>query len=55
MDNDLNMGMAGWNLKKCIKTSRLCNTLSLDCRAGVAFGDEGYGSDVSTGLKYSIP
>jgi hypothetical protein len=55
MDNDLNMGMAGMEFEKCLKTSRLCNTLSLDCRAGVAFGDEGYGSDVSTGLKYSIP
>ena len=55
MDNDLNMGMAGMEFEKCLKTSRLCNTLSLDCRAGVAFGDDGYGSDVSTGLKYSIP
>jgi hypothetical protein len=55
MDNDLNMGMAGVEFEKCLKTSRLCSTLSLDCRAGVAFGEEGYGSDVSTGLKYSIP
>jgi len=55
IDNDMNMGMAGLEFEKCLKTSRLCNTLSLDCRAGVAFGDDGYGSDVSTGLKYSIP
>ena len=55
MDNDLNMGMAGVEFEKCLKTSRLCNTLSLDCRAGVAFGDEGYGSDVSTGLKTAFP
>lgn len=55
LDNDLNMGMAGLELEKCIKTSRQCNTLSVECRAGVAFGDEGFGSDLSTGLKYSIP
>jgi hypothetical protein len=55
LDNDLNMGMAGLELEKCLKTSRKCNTLSLECRAGVAFGDEAFGSDISTGLKYSIP
>jgi len=54
LDNDLNMGMAGLEIEKCLKTSRQCNTLSVECRAGVAFGDEGFGSDLSTGLKYSI-
>jgi hypothetical protein len=55
LDNDLNMGMAGLEFEKCLKTSRRCNTLSLECRAGIAFGDEAFGSDLSTGLKYSIP
>jgi len=55
LNNDLNMGMAGLELEKCLKTSRQCNTLSLECRAGIAFGDDGFGSDLSTGLKYSIP
>jgi hypothetical protein len=55
MDTDLNMGMAGIEFEKCLKTGRLCNTLSLECMAGVAFGDEAFGSDVMTGVKYSIP
>jgi hypothetical protein len=54
MDNDLNMAMAGLEFEKCLKTSRLCNTLSLECKAGVAFGDDAIGADISTGLKYSI-
>ena len=53
-DNDLNMGMAGVEFEQALKTGRQCNTLSLECRAGVAFGDEAFGSDLSTGLKYSI-
>ncbi len=55
MDNDLNMMMAGLEFEKCLKTTRTCNTLSLDCKAGVAFLDEAFGSDITTGLKYSIP
>lgn len=55
LDNDLNMAMAGLEMEKSLRTSRECNTLSLECRAGVAFGDGGLGSDLSTGLKYSIP
>jgi hypothetical protein len=55
MDNDLNMGMAGVEFEKCLKTTRSCNTLSLECKAGVAFGDEAFGSDMSTGVKYTIP
>ncbi len=31
------------------------NTLSLECRAGVAFLDEAFGSDIMTGLKCTIP
>lgn len=54
MDNDLNMAMAGVEIEKCLKTSRLCNTLSVECKAGVAFGDNAIGADISTGLKYSI-
>lgn len=55
MDNDLNMAMAGLEFEKCLKTGRLCNTLSIECKAGIAFGDDGIGSDMMTGLKYSIP
>jgi hypothetical protein len=55
MDSDLNMAMAGLEFEKCLKTTRMCNTLSLDCKAGVAFLDDAVGSDISTGLKYSIP
>jgi len=54
MDTDLNMAMAGLEIEKCLKTSRLCNTLSVECKAGVAFGDDAIGADISTGLKYSI-
>jgi hypothetical protein len=53
-DNDLNMGMAGVEFEQCLRTGRKCNTLSLECKAGVAFGDEAFGTDLSTGLKYSI-
>jgi hypothetical protein len=55
LDNDLNMGMAGVEFEQCLRTGRQCNTLSLECKAGVAFGDEAFGTDLSSGLKYSIP
>ena len=55
MDTDLNMAMAGLEFEKCLKTGRHFNTLSLVCKAGVAFGDDAVGSDIQTGLKYSIP
>lgn len=55
MDNEFNMAMAGIEFEKCLKTGRFCNTLSIECKAGVAFGDDGVGADMATGLKYSIP
>ncbi|MBI5571723.1 MAG: hypothetical protein HY914_17405 [Desulfomonile tiedjei] len=55
LDNDLNMAMAGVEFERCLKTTRTYNTLSLECKAGVAFGDLAVGSDLSTGLKYSLP
>jgi hypothetical protein len=55
MNNDFNMAMAGVELEKCLKTTANCSTLALECSAGVAFGDDGVGSDLSTGLKFSIP
>lgn len=55
MDNDFNMAMAGIECEKCLKTTANCSTLSLECNAGVAFGDDGLGTDMSTGLKFSIP
>ena len=54
-DNQLNMGMAGMEFERCLKTTRFQNTLSLECRAGVAFLDEAFGSDLMTGLRYTIP
>jgi len=54
-DNELNMGMAGLEFERCLQTGRFCNTLSLQCRAGVAFLDEAFGSDIRTGVRYSIP
>ena len=55
MDNDLNMGLVAFEFEKCLKQTRMCNTLSLQCGAGVAFGDDGFGSDVSTGLEVQYP
>lgn len=55
MNNDLNMAMAGLEFEKCLKTSRFLSTLSLECKAGVSFLDDAVGTDLSTGLKYSIP
>jgi hypothetical protein len=55
MDNDLLMGMAGIEFERCLKTTRSCSTLSLECKAGVAFGDQAFGADMSSGIKYSIP
>lgn len=54
-DNDLNMAMVGVELEKLLKVTRYSNTLSLECKAGVAFYDDAFGSDLSTGLKYSVP
>jgi len=54
-DHDLNMGMAGVEIERCMKTGRFCDTLSMQCRAGVAFLDQAVGSDISTGMKYKVP
>ncbi len=54
-DESMNMAMAGLEFEKCLRTGRLCNTLSLVCKAGIGFLDEAVASDVMTGLKYSIP
>jgi hypothetical protein len=53
--NELNMGMAGLEFVKCLKTGPYCNTFSLECKAGIAFFDDAFGSDVSSGIKYTIP
>jgi hypothetical protein len=54
-DHQLNMGMAGLEFDRCLKIARFSETLSLECRAGVAFLDEAVGSDIMAGLKYTIP
>ena len=54
-DEDMNMAMAGLEFEKCLRTGKKRNTLSLLCKAGVAFLDDAVGADVMTGLKYSIP
>jgi hypothetical protein len=54
-DNVLNMGMAGMELERSLRTASFCDTLSLQCRMGIAFLDEACGGDLSTQLKYSIP
>ena len=54
-DHQLNMGIAGLEFERCLKTTRFQNTLSLECRAGLAFLDEAFGSDMMSGLKYTIP
>lgn len=54
MNNDVNMAMAGLEFERCLKTMPSCNTLSMECRAGIAFLDDAVGSDLSTGLKYSV-
>ena len=54
-DHQLNMGMAGLEFERCLKTTRFRNTLSLECRAGVAFLDEAFGSDIMSGLEVHDP
>lgn len=54
MDNDLNMGMAGIEFEKCLKKTSAGATLSLKCVAGAAFGDDAFGAEAETALKYSI-
>ncbi len=55
MNNDMNMAMVGVEIEKCLKTTPRLNTLSLECKAGVSFLDDAVGSDISTGLKFSVP
>lgn len=55
MDIDLNMAMAGVEFEKCLKKTHNKATLSLDCKAGVAFLDDAFGVEAETALKYSIP
>ena len=55
MNTDLNMAITGVEFERCLKTTASCSTLSVECSAGVAFGDDAVGADLSTGLKYSIP
>ncbi len=54
-DHQLNMGMAGLEFERCLNNARFSGNFSLECRAGLAFLDEAFGSDIMTGLKYSIP
>jgi hypothetical protein len=54
-DHQLNMAMAGMEFEQALRTERFRNTLSLECRASVAFLDEAFGSDIMTGLRYTIP
>ncbi len=53
-DNDLDMAMAGIEMEKLVKVTRSCSTFSCECKAGVAFLDDAFGADLSTGLKYSV-
>jgi len=55
VDNDMHLAMIGLELERCLKSTRLFNILSLECKAGFAFGDDSIGSDLSTGLRYTIP
>lgn len=55
IDNDMHLAMVGLELERCLKSTRLFNILSLECKAGFAFGDDSVGSDLSTGLRYAIP
>ncbi len=54
-DNDMHLAMVGLELERCLKSTRLFNLLSLECKAGFAFGNDTVGSDLSTGLRYAIP
>ena len=38
-----------------LRTARFRNALSLECRASATFLDEAFGSDIMTGLRYTIP
>lgn len=54
LNTDMNMAMVGMEFERCIKTMPSLSALSLICKAGVGFGDDSLGSDLSSGLKYSI-
>lgn len=54
-DHSLNMGMAGLEFERCLKATRWGKYLSCECRAGIAFLDKAFGSDIATGLKCTIP
>ncbi len=55
LNMDMNMGFAGVEVEKCLKNGGFKQALSLVCKAQVSFGDDAFGSDLSTGLRYSIP
>jgi hypothetical protein len=55
LESDMNMAMAGLEFEGCLKTTRNMSTLSVEARAGMAFGDDSMGGDVSGGLKFSVP
>ncbi len=55
MNMDMNMGFAGVEVERCLKSGTFRQALSLVCKAGVSFGDDSFGSDLSTGLRYAIP
>ncbi|MEJ2717761.1 MAG: hypothetical protein P8182_11565 [Deltaproteobacteria bacterium] len=54
-DHALNMAMAGLEFERCLKAGRWGNYLSCDCKAGIAFLDKAFGSDITAGLKCTIP
>ncbi len=55
MEMNLNMAMAGIEIERCVRNVRALDALSLECKAGVGFGDDSLAADLSTSLKYSVP
>jgi hypothetical protein len=54
-NSEMNMAMAGVEFERCLRTTNNRNTMSLECKAGVAFLDNGVGADLSSAIKCSIP
>ena len=55
LNMDMNMGFAGVEIERFLKAGANSRIMSMVCKAGVSFGDDSFGSDLSTGVRCSLP
>ena len=55
LDMDMNMGFAGVEIERFLRAGAHSRVMSMVCKAGVSFGGDSFGADLSTGVRCSLP